>query len=65
MLNLQREHKTKTRLKDEISQITENIDLIDYTLKTIVEDNSIDENNSLINEMQALLQSSLQRQKAD
>ena len=48
MLNLQREHKTKTRLKDEISQIAENIDLIDYTLKTIVEDNSIDENNSLI-----------------
>ena len=49
MLNLQREHKSKAKLKAEISKITENIDLVDYTLKTIIEDNSIDENIPLIN----------------
>ena len=55
MLNLQRELKSKAKLKAEISKITENIDLVDYTLKTIIEDNSIDENIPLINEMESLL----------
>ena len=55
MLNLQRDHKNKTKLKEEISKITASIELVDYTLKTIVEDNSIDENASLIQEMQTLL----------
>ena len=55
MLNLQREHKSKAKLKAEISKITENIDLVDYTLKTIIEDNSIEENIPLINEMESIL----------
>ena len=55
MLTLQREHKNKTKLKDEISNITENIELVDYTLRSIIEDNTIDENTALIEEMQTLL----------
>ena len=55
MLSLQRDHKNKTKLKEEISKIAENIELVDYTLKTIIEDNTIDENVSLIQEMQTLL----------
>jgi hypothetical protein len=51
MLSLQKEQKQKQNLLDSILKIKDDIELIDYTLQELIEENSFLENKDMISEM--------------
>ena len=54
MLSLQKEQKQKQNLLDSLLKIKDDIELIDYTLQELIEENSFLENKDMISEMSVL-----------
>ena len=54
MLSLQKEQKQKQNLLDSLLKIKDDIELIDYTLQELMEENSFIENKDMISEMSDL-----------
>ncbi len=51
MLELQRELKNQQNILKNISDIQSNIELIEYTIKSLIDENQLDNNDDIINEM--------------
>tara|TARA_B100000965_G_scaffold209872_1_gene175395 strand:+ start:2383 stop:3336 length:954 start_codon:yes stop_codon:yes gene_type:complete len=51
MLELQRELKNQQNILKNISDIQSNIELVEYTIKSLIDENQLDNNDDIINEM--------------
>ena len=51
LLSLQREQKQKQNLIDTLIKINDDIELIDYTLTSLINDGQVQENKAMISEM--------------
>ena len=51
---MQKEHKQKQNLIDNITKINDDIELIDYTLSSLVDDGQVEENIDMVSEMYEL-----------
>ena len=54
MLSLQKQQKIKQELLQNINKINEDLNLIDYTINSLIEENDIANNSEIINEMYEL-----------
>ena len=54
MLSLQKQQKIKQELLQNINKINEDLNLIDYTINSLIEENDIANNSEMINEMYEL-----------
>ena len=51
---MQKEQKQKQNLIDNITKINDDIELIDYTLSSLVDDGQVEENIDMVSEMYEL-----------